>query len=638
MPLSYFRATKMAVRLNPHEASKATIAVLIEKNKQNLKEINSGLGRVPARTIFAQSKPKGSIAIFSCVGEVPTWAIPAQSIKKSPIEIYTSSREVHTSAISTNLNPKGPFEMYSGLGEVRSRMISAQLNQERSTEVNCILQKNPFYRNCIFANKKSFSGTVAPGSCMFYQARAISIVPQKAFVMASNLPPEYQMPTVTWGAVQGLKEKLASQSMIFDYLRSLGIVPDELEEVELPSTVDIMKERVEFLQGMGLNIKDINEYPLMLGCSVRKNLIPVLDFLYRFGIEKPDLPVLLRRYPRLLHASVVVELVPIIKYLRGLDIEKTDIPIVLRKYPEVLGFKLEGTMSTSVAYLVNIGVSPRDIGPMLTEYPQILGMRVGTIIKPFVDYLMSLGFPKQIITRMIEKRPHILGYDLDETIKPNVEHIISVGVRQEALASVIAQYPQILGLSLKPKLDSLQQFFKSNAKVGPEDFGRLLEKMPQVVILRPAELVKPVYFLKGRGFAVEDVTKMVVACPQLLVLDVESMKLSFYYYKTEIKRCLQELVEFPDYFTYSLEWRIKPRFRTISSKGIKCSLPWFLNCSDKKFEERLEDLDIEIDERGPSFSMGGALQLPGDGNDSAGEFEDSEEEMSYISTGSVNKK
>ncbi|KAH9312940.1 hypothetical protein KI387_027975, partial [Taxus chinensis] len=207
-------------------------------------------------------------------------------------------------------------------------------------------------------------------------------------------------------------------------------------------------------------------------------------------------------------------------------------------------------MSTSVAYLVNIGVSPRDIGPMLTEYPQILGMRVGTVIKPFVDYLMNLGFPKQVIARMIEKRPGILGYDLEESIKSNVGLLLSVGVRQEALASVIAQYPEILGLSLKPKLDSQQRFLKSNAKIGPEDFGKLLEKMPQVVKLTPAELL-------GSS-----------------------------------------------------------------------------NCSDKKFEEKLEDFDNEIEETGPSFSMGGALQLPGGGNDSEEEFEDSDEEMMSISTGS----
>ena len=81
-----------------------------------------------------------------------------------------------------------------------------------------------------------------------------------------------------------------------------------------------MKERVEFLQGMGLSIDDINAYPLKLGCSVRKNLIPVLNCFLNLGFKKSELPFLLRRYPHVLTSSVVIELVPIIKFTRGLDI------------------------------------------------------------------------------------------------------------------------------------------------------------------------------------------------------------------------------------------------------------------------------------------------------------------------------
>ncbi|KAL6560426.1 hypothetical protein OROGR_003985 [Orobanche gracilis] len=73
------------------------------------------------------------------------------------------------------------------------------------------------------------------------------------------------MPTVTWGVIQGRKEKLVSRVIICDYLKSIGIIRDELEELELPSTSDVMRERVDFLQKIGLTVDDFNEYPLMLG-------------------------------------------------------------------------------------------------------------------------------------------------------------------------------------------------------------------------------------------------------------------------------------------------------------------------------------------------------------------------------------
>ncbi|GFP93899.1 transcription termination factor 3 mitochondrial [Phtheirospermum japonicum] len=442
------------------------------------------------------------------------------------------------------------------------------------------------------------------------------------------------MPTVTWGVIQGRKEKLVSRVIICDYLKSIGIIPDELEDLELPSTVDVMRERVEFLQKIGLTVDDINEYPLMLGCSVRKNMIPVLGYLEKIGIPRARMGEFVKNYPQCLHASVVVELAPVVRSLRGLDVEKQDLGYVLMKYPELLGFKLEGTMSTSVAYLVSIGVNPRDIGPMVTQYPYFLGMRVGTMIKPLIDYLVSFGLPKKILARMFEKRAYILGYDVEETVKPNIECLLSFGVKKEKIASVIAQYPQIIGLPLRAKLSSQQYFFFLKLKIDPDQFARVVEKMPQIVSIKQNVIIKPVEFLLGRGISIDEVARMVVRCPQVVALQVGLMKNSYYYFKSEMGRPVKEIVEFPEYFTYSLESRIKPRYQRVQSKGIRCSLAWLLNCSDQRFEERVQGTYIEAEGPGPEFLMGGKLEMHG--SEIVSEEEDeSDDEILYRRTVSL---
>ncbi|KAI8003837.1 hypothetical protein LOK49_LG08G00214 [Camellia lanceoleosa] len=258
---------------------------------------------------------------------------------------------------------------------------------------------------------------------------------------------------------------------------------------------------------------------------------------------------------------------------------------------------------------------------MVTQYPYFLGMRVGTMIKPLVDYLVLLGLPKKIIARMLEKRAYILGYDLEETVKPNVDCLISFGIRREALASIIAQYPQIIGLPLKAKLSTQQYFFNLKLKIDPDGFAQVIERMPQI-------------FLVGRGIPVEDVGKMVVNCPQLVAVQVGLMKNSYYFFKSEMGRPVNELVEFPEYFTYSLESRIKPRYQKLKGKGIRCSLAWFLNCSDKRFEERLQADYLKIESAGPSFCMGGKLELPG--SEVVSDVEDeSDDEILYRRTVSL---
>ncbi|KMZ72976.1 Mitochondrial transcription termination factor family protein [Zostera marina] len=414
-------------------------------------------------------------------------------------------------------------------------------------------------------------------------------------------------------------EKAANRARVYEFLRGIGIVPDELDGLELPVTVDVMSERVEFLRSLGLTIADINNYPLVLGCSVKKNMIPVLDYLGKLGARKSTFTEFLRRYPQVLHASVVVDLVPVVKYLQGMDVKPCDIPKVLERYPEVLGFKLEGTMSTSVAYLVGIGVTRRQIGPVLTRYPEILGMRVGRVIKPFVEYLESLSIPRLVIARLIEKKPYILGFDLTDQVKPSVEALLESGVDDKAIASVVTQYPEIVGMDdLKPKLLAQRHLLESIILVGfePEDFGRIMEKMPQIVSLARAPMVKHVAFLQGCGFSMKQVKEMVVGCPHLLALNLEIMKRSFEYFHEEMERDLEDLIAFPAFFTYGLESTVKPRHELVSKKLLKCSLAWLLNCSDEKFHERMtydsigiEEMEEQEEEEAEISSVSSFLQL-----------------------------
>ncbi|CAN8247963.1 unnamed protein product [Cochlearia groenlandica] len=425
------------------------------------------------------------------------------------------------------------------------------------------------------------------------------------------------------------KEKAANRARVYEFLRGIGIVPDELDGLELPVTADVMKERVDFLHKLGLTIEDINNYPLVLGCSVKKNMVPVLDYLGKLGVRKSTFTEFLRRYPQVLHASVVIDLAPVVKYLQGIDIKPIDVPRVLERYPEVLGFKLEGTMSTSVAYLVGIGVARREIGGILTRYPEVLGMRVARIIKPLVEYLVGLGIPKLAVARLIEKRPHILGFELDDTVKRNVQTLQDFNVRETSLPSIIAQYPEIIGLDLKPKLEAQRKLLSSAIDLNPEDIGSLIERMPQFVSLGESPMLKHIAFLKECGFSTDQTKEMVLGCPQVLALNIGIMKLSLEYLKKEMKRPHQDLVDFPAFFTYGLESTVKPRQKKISKKGIKCSLAWMLNCSEEKFEQRMsyDTIDIEeVETDTSSFDMSTLMQPEREEEESDSEYDEEDDD------------
>ncbi|KAH7365565.1 hypothetical protein KP509_18G035200 [Ceratopteris richardii] len=424
--------------------------------------------------------------------------------------------------------------------------------------------------------------------------------------------PKFRRPSVTWGILLSKEHREAAREVI-KYLETEGIDTNMLKQIELPTAVEVMQTRLGFLRKIGLDNEAINNYPLVLGCSVYKNMVPVLKYLKKLGFPQHWVSILVRKYPMILHASVVIDILPVIYFLRGLDIDLVDIPRVLTRYPDLLGFKTEGTMSTSVAYLVSVGVGVRHVGYMLTEYPEILGMRVATVIKPKFDYLMSLGIPQTIVARIIERRPYILGYHLESRMQSNVNHLLEIGVRKEAIPGMIAQFPDILGRILSVSAKDHASWFKDKLMLETDKVAGMIEKMPQVILIPTEMALERIRFLKSQHFTTADIGQMVSQCPQILISSIFStLRPNLNFLTSEMKRLHTDVVDFPEYFTYSLEGRIKPRFRALTNgdRDLNCSLDWLLNCSDLEFEKRLDGRSDVVDEMvGPSFIMGG--QLPG---------------------------
>lgn len=68
----------------------------------------------------------------------------------------------------------------------------------------------------------------------------------------------------------------------------------------------------------------------------------------------------------------------------------------------------------------------------------------------------------------------------------------------------------------------------------------------------------------------------------------ENFEPKFDYFVVEMGRELKELVAFPQYFSFSLENRIKPRHRMCVDNGVCLALPTMLKLSEARFRERLE--------------------------------------------------
>lgn len=105
-------------------------------------------------------------------------------------------------------------------------------------------------------------------------------------------------------------------------------------------------------------------------------------------------------------------------------------------------------------------------------------------------------------------------------------------------------------------------------------------------------IIPKLQFLLSIGFSHKEVEFLVSRNPDLLASSIENnIKPKAEYFFRDIKGSLEELREFPHYFTYCLERRIKPRHRELVEKGIEMPLGVMLTSMDIEFRKLVAQLE-----------------------------------------------
>lgn len=90
------------------------------------------------------------------------------------------------------------------------------------------------------------------------------------------------------------------------------------------------------------------------------------------------------------------------------------------------------------------------------------------------------------------------------------------------------------------------------------------------------------------GFSKREATAMFRRFPQLFNYSVkDNYERKLNYFVVGMGRDLKELKEFPQYFSFSLENRIKPRHQACVDKGVCFPLNVLLKTSEAQFHRRL---------------------------------------------------
>ncbi|KAL4192928.1 hypothetical protein AMTRI_Chr06g196750 [Amborella trichopoda] len=273
-----------------------------------------------------------------------------------------------------------------------------------------------------------------------------------------------------------------------------------------------------------------------------------------------------------------------ILYLIELGLDMDQIKKMARKFPAFAYYSLDGKIKPVVELFLDLGIPRSEIPGILFRRPQLCGISLSENLKPTMTYLESLGVDKEKWAKVIYRFPAVLTYSRQK-VKISVDFFSELGLSAESIGKVLTRCPHIISYSVEDKLKPTAAYFRSLGV----DVALLLHRSPQTFGLSIEANLKPVtQFFLDRGFNIEEVGTMISRYGALYTFSLADNLIPKWEFFQSIDYPRSELVKFPQYFGYSLEERIKPRFERVRDLGVEVLLNQVLSTSDAELEKVLE--------------------------------------------------
>lgn len=362
------------------------------------------------------------------------------------------------------------------------------------------------------------------------------------------------------------------------YLVGRELTTLEIRETLMPYLESLLKEHGDVL------VDVVQHFPNLPDSPVKEKVKPEMSLPEQFPLD-PVLDTLKSKaVSRVTETGPTGELRPQTRYLveLGMDLEK--IKAITRKFPAFAYYTLEGKIKPIVEFLLGIGVPESEIPIILGKRPQLCGISISDNILPTMKLLESLGVDQKQWAKVIYRTPALLTYSRQK-LNTTVDFLHETGVPPENVGKILTRYPNIISYSVEDKLKPTVQYFRS---IGV-DVAHLLYRSPQTFGLSVESNIKPVtdFFLE-KGFTLVELRTMISRFGIFYTFSLTENLIPKWEFFLTMGYDKSDIVKFPQYFGYSLEGRIKPRYGLVVENGVQLLLNQVLSLSDENFHAAVQ--------------------------------------------------
>ncbi|KAK9667392.1 hypothetical protein RND81_14G253000 [Saponaria officinalis] len=377
----------------------------------------------------------------------------------------------------------------------------------------------------------------------------------------------------------------------------------------------LIMELAEWLKSVHVKGRGIGIVFMRVGETIVKRSIEELDeivlYLESKGVRRDWMGVVISRCANIL-AFDMEELKTRVSFYTDMGMNDHDFGTMLYDFPKVLGYFTLDEMKQKVNYLKDFGLNDEDVGRLLALKPQLMARGIEERWKPLLKFLYYLGINKDGMRRILVVRPVVFCVDLEATIVPKVQFLLDLGIKEDAVGRMLVKFPQLLTCSLYKKIRPVVVFLLTKAGVTQNNIAKVVALAPELLACSISKkLDGNVKYFLSLGISLRQLGEMIADFPMLLRYNTEILRPKYRYLRRTMIRPLQDLIEFPRYFSYSLEEKIMPRHKVLVENRINFKLRYMLATSDEDFHQRVQAA-VERRQKFESGANGPYIQVPED--------------------------
>ncbi|XP_059647673.1 transcription termination factor MTERF2, chloroplastic [Cornus florida] len=356
--------------------------------------------------------------------------------------------------------------------------------------------------------------------------------------------------------------------------------------------VDSIRRTAEWLKSIHVKERFIGVALMRAGGNILERSTEELDeivvYLESHGVRRDWMGCVMSRCPELLFYSME-EVKSRVQYYLDMGMNDEDFGTMVFDYPKVLGYFSMEEMNQKVAYLKEFGLGNEDVGRLLAFKPQLMGCSIEERWKPLVKYLYYLGISRDGMRRILTIKPIVFCVDLESIIAPKVQFLLDIGVQEDAIGNMLVKFPPLLTYSLYKKIRPVVIFLLTKAGVTQKDIGKVIALGPELLGCSIAyKLDVSVKYFLSLGISLRVLGEMIADFPMLLRYNIDVLRPKYRYLRRIMVRPLEDLIEFPRFFSYSLDGRIVPRHKVLMENRINFKLRYMLASTDEEFDQRVQ--------------------------------------------------